>query len=252
MKMKMNSITMRTNFELTDYAPCHDDDADSDDISIAEHASEPIKRLEDIYRMSDWFIANGQYRDNMLFILGINFGLRISDLLRLKFEHIMHGDLTFRKSFAILEQKTANTRKRRRNRHVAINEAVKDAVSLYAKHADIRPGDYMFRKETKRGRHTDAPLHRNTAERILKKAGKALGLNAHIATHTLRKTFAYHQMMMSKNDPRKLLLLQQMFGHSTSAQTLEYIGITREEIKNAYMSLNLGANQTKYNIKKIC
>ena len=36
------------------------------------------------------------------------------------------------------------------------------------------------------------------------------------------------------------MLLQKMFGHSTSAQTLDYIGITGEEIETAYMELNLG------------
>ena len=67
-----------------------------------------------------------------------------------------------------------------------------------------------------------------------------------MATHSLRKTFAYHQIMMSKNDPRKLLLLQKMFGHSTSAQTLDYIGITLEEMDDAYRNLNLGSLTSNY------
>lgn len=37
-----------------------------------EHASEPIKRLEDIARASRYLIENERYRDNMLFITGIN------------------------------------------------------------------------------------------------------------------------------------------------------------------------------------
>ena len=41
-----------------------------------------------------------------------------------------------------------------------------------------------------------------------------------------------------------LLLLQKMFGHSTSAQTLDYIGITGEEIEEAYMQLNLGGRRS--------
>ena len=67
-----------------------------------------------------------------------------------------------------------------------------------------------------------------------------------MSTHTLRKTFAYHQMVMSNNDPRKLLLLQKMMGHSTSAQTLDYIGITGEEIEEAYRKLNLGSATCNY------
>ena len=48
-----------------------------------EHTSDPIKSIDDIYSISNWFISNGRYRDNMLFIVGINFGLRVSDLLTL-------------------------------------------------------------------------------------------------------------------------------------------------------------------------
>ena len=45
---------------------------------------------------------------------------------------------------------------------------------------------------------------------------------------------------MNNNDPRKLLVLQKIFGHSSASQTMEYIGITDEEITEAYMRLNLG------------
>ena len=80
----------------------------------------------------------------------------------------------------------------------------------------------------------------------MKGIAKDLGLGNKMATHSLRKTFAYHQMVMSGNDPRKLLLLQKMFGHSTAAQTLDYIGITGEEIEEAYRKLNLGSARHNY------
>ena len=82
-----------------------------------------------------------------------------------------------------------------------------------------------------------------SADRILKGIANDLSLENKMATHSLRKTFAYHQMVMSNNDPRKLLLLQKMFGHSSAAQTLDYIGITGEEIEDAYMKLNLGSQK---------
>lgn len=47
-------------------------------------------------------------------------------------------------------------------------------------------------------------------------------------------------MLISGNDSRKLLLLQKIMGHSSVEQTLDYIGITREEIADAYKELNLG------------
>ena len=53
---------------------------------------------------------------------------------------------------------------------------------------------------------------------------------------------------MSNNDGRKLLLLQKMLGHSSPAQTLDYIGITSEEIEDAYKNLNLGSHEHTYNV----
>lgn len=211
-----------------------------------EHTSEPVKNIEDIDSISRWFVDNGRYRDNMLFIVGINFGLRISDLLTLRFSHLIDDQFRFKTTFPILEKKTSKTRKVPKNRYITINNAVIDAVVLYLQNTEgVKLSDYMFRSESNRGGNVNKPMHRNSAERILKEAGRELGLNIHIATHTLRKTFAYHQMLMSNNDPRKLLLLQKMFGHSTSAQTLDYIGITGEEIEEAYMRLNLGTRDPR-------
>ena len=213
-------------------------------IEIAnEHTSEPIKSLDDINRISRYLIDNGRYRDNMLFIVGINFGLRISDLLQLRFTQLINDDFSFKTTFPILEKKTRNTRKVRRNRYISINDAVMDAVTLYLKHTHCKLDDYLFRSESNRGSNQNKPMSRMSADRILKGIANDLSLENKMATHSLRKTFAYHQMVMSNNDPRKLLLLQKMFGHSSAAQTLDYIGITGEEIEDAYMKLNLGSQK---------
>lgn len=209
---------------------------------LEEHAAEPIKRLEDIDRISTYLVAKERYRDNMLFIVGINFGLRISDLLKLRFNSIIDDNLRFRDTFAIFEQKTSHTRTKKRNRYITINDAVVEAVTLYLRHHKCKLDDFMFRSESNRGSNVNRAMSRMTADRILKGVAKELKLDIRMSTHSLRKTFGYHQMMMANNDPRKLLLLQKMFGHSTSAQTLDYIGITEEEIEDAYLGLNLGGN----------
>lgn len=221
----------------------------SEDVTFelaTEHAAEPIKAMDDIIRISEYLIQNERYRDNMLFILGINFGLRISDLLRLRFTNLINDSFAFRDTFAILEKKTKNTRRVRKNRYITINDAVIDAVTLYLEHTpNVKLSDYMFRSESNRST-SNTPMHRNSADRILKGIAEDLGLGNKMSTHSLRKTFAYHQMVMSGNDPRKLLLLQKMFGHSSAAQTLDYIGITGEEIEEAYRQLNLGSKTAHY------
>jgi len=209
--------------------------------TAGEHTAEPIKSLQDIARISQHLIQNGRYRDNMLFILGINFGLRVSDLCQLRFCDLLEeaaGGYAFKRSFAILEQKTKNTRKVQRNRHITINAAVISAVELYLRHNKTpRLDDFLFVSESNRA---NGALSRVSVDRILKGIGADLDLPYKMATHTLRKTFAYHQMAFADNDPRMLLLLQKIFGHSSVSMTLDYIGITKDEIAQAYLGLNLG------------
>lgn len=209
----------------------------------SEHDAEPIKSVEDIETISRYLVEHERWRDNMLFIVGINFGLRVSDLIRLKFSDLIDDSFRFKRTFAILEKKTRNTRKVKRNRYITINDAVMEAVTLYLEHTRCSLDDYMFKSESNRGKNSGDHIHRASVDRILKDIKKELGLQMRLATHSLRKTFGYHQMVMSGNDPRKLLLLQKIFGHSSAAQTLDYIGITSEEIESAYLNLNLGSRQ---------
>ena len=212
-----------------------------------EHAADPIKSMDDIFRISNYLTKNGRYRDNMLFIVGINFGLRVSDLRVLRFSNIINENYTFKDSFPVFEKKTRNTRKRKKNRYITINTAVVEAVTLYLENTpNVCLSDYMFRSQSNRGSNDNTPLTIKSIDRILKGIAADLGITAKMSTHTLRKTFCYHQMLMSHNDSRKLLLLQKLLNHSSPAQTLDYIGITCEEIDEAYRKLNLGSAQHNY------
>lgn len=206
-----------------------------------EHAAEPVKSIDDIYHISKYLIRNKRYRDNMLFIVGINFGLRASDLRMLRFSNLINDNFTYKENFPVFEKKTRNTRKRKKNRYITINTAVIEAVTLYLQNTpNVSLSDYMFRSESNRGVNENKPLAIQSIDRILKGIARDLNINVKMSTHTLRKTFCYHQMVMSNNDSRKLLLLQKMLNHSSPAQTLDYIGITTEEIEEAYKNLNLG------------
>ncbi len=218
------------------------------DYEIApDHAAEPIKSLKDIFRISDYLISHGRYRDNMLFIVGINFGLRASDLRTLRFANLINSNFTFKDKFPVFEKKTRNTRKRKKNRYITINKAVVEAVTLYLKNTkNVSLSDYMFRSESNNGGNMNEPITIQSIDRILKGIANDLQLNVKVSTHTLRKTFCYHQMLMSHNSSRKLMLLQKMLNHSSPVQTLDYIGITSEEIEQAYQEMNLGSKKYNY------
>ncbi len=208
---------------------------------VVSHAAEPIKDPDDILRISEYLIHNSRYRDNMLFILGINFGLRISDLRLLRFSNLINDNFTFKDNFPVFEIKTRNTRKKKKNRYITINNSVMDAITLYLQNTpNVKLNDYLFRSQSNNGSSKNEPITLQAVDQMLKGIAKDLKLNIKMSTHTLRKTFCYHQMLMSNNDTRKLYLLQQMLNHSSLAQTLDYIGITSEEIAEAYLNLNLG------------
>lgn len=208
-----------------------------------EHAAEPIKSMEDIIAISKYLIQHKRYRDNMLFIVGINFGLRASDLRLLRFSNLINENLVFKECFPVFEQKTRNTRKRKKNRYITINNAVIEAVTLYLMNTEnVSLSDYLFKSEAVNSGDANVPLTVRSIDRILKGIAKDMGLSTKVSTHTLRKTFCYWMMVYGQNDSRRLLLLQKMLNHSSPAQTLDYIGLTQEEISSAYQTLNLGAS----------
>lgn len=241
---EINIDTLKRNNRKLQYGVIQKKVESVEDFAIEEHDSEPIKDLDKINYISEYLIEHKRYRDNMLFILGINLGLRISDLTRLTFSSLIDDDLVFKSSFKILEKKTSNTRKKKKNRYLAINDAIIDAVTIYLENTpNVSLSDYMFKSESNNGKGTNKPMSRQAAYAICKRINEECDVGIRFGTHTLRKTFGYHQMVMSGNDSRKLLLLQQMFGHSSPNQTLTYIGITSEEIDEAYKEMNLGGKK---------
>lgn len=213
---------------------------------LPEHDAEPIKQIEDIERIVSFLLNEKRYRDYLLFVTGINLGLRISDLRILRFGDIITDDFQFRETIPVLERKTRNTRKQNRNRHVTINRAVQEAVTTYLTHTpNTSLSDYMFTSQSNRGGNLNKPLTLQSVHRIMKDIAKNTNITTRVSTHTLRKTFCYWMMVEGGNDPRRLMLLQKMLGHSTPSQTLTYIGITADEAAEAYASLNLGVSKSK-------
>ena len=212
-----------------------------------EHTSEPIKDMVDIDRISKFLIASKRFRDNMLFIVGINFGLRASDLRMLRFSNLINENLVFKDSFPVFEKKTRNTRKRKKNRYITINDAVVEAVTLYLENTpNVSLSDYLFRSESRNSTGSTEPITIQGINLILKGIASDLGLNVKFSSHSLRKTFCYWMMVQGNNDPRRLLLLQKMLGHSSTMQTLTYIGLNEEEISAAYKKLNIGLGGRRY------
>lgn len=172
-------------------------------------AVEPIRNLPDIRRIED--VLSKNKRDLLLFTIGINCGLRVSDILALNVSDVKN------KTFITLrEKKTGKTKK------IPIN---KKLLPMFA--------------EFTRGKSEDNPLfmtkfqnrlNRVSAYNIIKKACEAIGLKDSFGTHTMRKTFGYHHYQKFKD----VAMLQKIFNHSCPQVTLRYIGIEQDLINNSY------------------
>ena len=79
------------------------------------------------------------------------------------------------------------------------------------------------------------PMHRQTAHAILKTAFMEAGLNGHIATHSLRKSFA--QRLYDKTGD--IYLVQELLGHRNISTTQKYLGVNYADAKAAVEAIAL-------------
>jgi integrase len=171
---------------------------------------QPIREKHKIEEMKTELLKKG-YRDYMLFVIGINTGLRIGDILKLKVK-----DLQDKTHIMIDEQKTGKAKR------FKINEQLEKEIKAYIKNMD--PESYIFQSQ----RGNNKPISRVQAYRILNAAAQAVGLSE-IGTHTMRKTFGYWHYKQNKD----VALLQKLFNHSGPSVTMDYIGINQDAMDNS-------------------
>jgi len=180
-----------------------------------------IERLKEYMRTSSNSVAMNR-RNYMLIVLGINFGLRASDLCKLKL-----GDVRDRDYLDIIEQKTG------KRRVIRINDAVKRLIAVYLEGFVYVSDDVYLFQSNKGGYLTPRSLHK-----IIKQASRDLGWRGNFGSHTLRKTMAYHVLQANKVDPDVLQHIMLMFNHSHESVTKRYLA-SSAVVDDCYDSLNL-------------
>ena len=155
-------------------------------------------------------------RDILLFLFGINTGLRVSDIVKLKVKNVRHEH-----SFIIYEGKTEK-------RRVVNISMLKREIEEYTK--DMNDEDYLFPSQRDKSFLSTTQVYR-----ILRDAGKYVG-REDIGTHTMRKTFGYHHYQRYKD----VAILQEIFNHSSPSITMRYIGITEDDINKTLDDFRLG------------
>ena len=180
---------------------------------------EPVKQICDIKKIKKLLSDNS--RDLCLFTLGINTNLRASDILNIKIEQV--DGLKAGQELVLKEIKTGKSRR------ITLNKAVVKAVGglLESKQAKgYKQNDYLFTGQ--RG-----PLTVPSLSRLVKTWCAEINLKGNFASHSLRKTFGYHQRVSFGVGLPELMVT---FNHSNQRQTLDYLCIQPEEVRDIYLN----------------
>lgn len=172
---------------------------------------QPIREKELIQEIKKWLKERNE-RNYILFLFGINTGMRISDILKLQVKDVEGWSVYIR------EGKTKKTKE------VRMPVELKKAVREYCK--EKHKNEYLFRSRVGKNK----PITRGMAYIILQEIADEFNLER-IGTHSFRKTYGYHHYKQFKD----VAVLQQMLNHSDPKITLRYIGITQDNL-NAYQS----------------
>jgi|AACY02.16.fsa_nt_gi integrase len=173
--------------------------------------------------------ADNQHNTALMCAAGLYFGLRIGDILQLRWKDILQP------SFTIHEQKTGKRRKIKVHPDFAL---IRDAaLQQMPEHRRPQPQQFVFVSQEPRGNRR-RPISRQAANKRFKKALQAYGIEtANPSSHTLRKTFGRRVWNKNGKSEAALVLLGEIFNHRSITVTRKYLGITADEIAQAYLSL---------------
>ena len=171
---------------------------------------------DEIRLVSACFDGTYAVRNRGLFLLGVSTGGRISELLSLQIADVYQNgkpvkDLLFDKSIVkggeVSRAVPVNTDGMR-----AIEELIRWHREAYRTLPKTRP---LFPSRNGNGRKR---MTRRAAHNVLKSAFEAAGLNGHLATHSLRKSFA-QRLYEQTGD---VFAVQEMLGHKSIATTQKF------------------------------
>jgi integrase len=163
---------------------------------------QPIKDVDLIHKFKTELLKKSS-RDYLLFDIAINIGMKITDIINLTV-----WDVKNKSQIAVSKDGTLGTI------NFLISAEVRSEIDKFI--LGMSPGELLFANK-KGGKK---PITIKQACKSLNEVGQRLGIDD-IGTHTLRKTFGYHHYKKHED----ILLLQDIFSHSTPDMTLRYIGV---------------------------
>ena len=187
---------------------------------------QPIRDLKAI-RAIKGNLKRKNPRDFLLFTLGINTGLRISDLLKLKVEDVQDERGKIKEYLDLTEKKT------KKQRLIYLNDEARLALEYFLDKTGIYDlGRYLFISDKTK---INKPISRIRAWQLIQSWCREVGIKTRIGTHTLRKTMGYQMRIAGV----AIEIIQEVLGHQSISMTKRYLGITDDEVTKAFKNFNL-------------
>ncbi|WP_346882357.1 tyrosine-type recombinase/integrase [uncultured Algibacter sp.] len=164
---------------------------------------------------------DGDYKFSMLISCGCYLGMRISDLLQLRWSDLLN------KEFCELTEK-----KTKKHRKITINPELKEIVERIANELNPNKDNYIFIN-----RFGEQPISVQYVNIKLKKIFEHYQIKGQYSSHFMRKSLGRQVWTKNNYSEQALILLSQLFNHSSIQTTKIYLGIRDEEISNLYLSV---------------
>lgn len=162
----------------------------------------------------------------LLISIGVFTGLRIGDLLKLKYSDFSGGDI-----LELVEQKTKKTRR------IKLNVDLLEIISrVKRKQLIFDDNQHIFINK-----YGTKPIDKSWVNVSLKKIFKhyKISLEGNVSSHMFRKTLGNRILKLNNYSNQSIVLLMELFGHSSMGITKRYLGIREKEIMGLYESLSL-------------
>jgi integrase len=164
------------------------------------------------------------YKFCLLISIGVFTGLRISDLLTLTYSDLLRNE-----TFTLREMKT------KKQRSIKVNKDLKEIISRIVSKSNITNLNQLIFINKYGTKSIDKSYLIVKLKELVKKY--RIKLDGNFSTHTFRKTLERRVMEVNNYSNESLVLLMELFGHSSMSITKRYLGIREQEIHNVYDSL---------------
>jgi integrase/recombinase XerD len=179
-----------------------------------ERLPEPFSREE----VAQLILAAKNPKHRVLMMTAYSAGLRVSELVRLRPEHINSQRMVIR----VVQGKG------RKDRYTLLSERLLSELRSYWR--QYRPEKWLFDGQV-RGNH----LPRQTAARAYYGMKERAGIVRGHGIHTLRHSFATHLLEAGVD----LRTIQILLGHKSFSTTLKYLHVTKKRVQETQSPLDL-------------